>query len=168
MEVSMSKKKHENIIDMLEKIDEPLRVNIIKNECIAIFLIITVIIASFMAKSFNLFILMFIMAIIYASIYIYHGLKYLDGDVRKYTGECISMSSLTGKNKNVRKYIVIKIDEDTLLKVYNDRAYKICDLNDFISLYIPSSALFQINDNTYASNAVYYSFIQKSNTKNKH
>ena len=161
----MKEKKHENIIDMLEKIDEPLKINIIKNECVAIILVITAIIVSFMAKNFNIFLFMFFLAIVYASIFIYHGLKYLDGDVRKYTGECISISSLTGKNKNVRRYIVVKIDEETLLKVYNDRAYKICDLNDYISLYIPSSALYQINENTYASNAVYYSFIQKSSTK---
>ena len=38
-------------------------------------------------------------------------------------------------------------------------------LNDTMAVYIPSSALYQLNDNTYATNASYYFYTVKSSIK---
>ena len=66
-------------------------------------------------------------------------------------------------DKILEELKIIKLDEETLLKVYNDKARSVCEVGDVVCAYIPSSALFQVNSNTYATNAVYYCFVQETN-----
>ena len=43
--------------------------------------------------------------------------------------------------------------------------HKKSHLNDTMAIYIPSSALYQLNENTYATNSSYYFYTVKSSVK---
>lgn len=160
MEQNMKKSA---VKEKLSMIDEPLRINLVKNCILAGLLFVIGGLTAVYARSFWIFCGFAILATIYASLHIYQGLKYLDGDVLKYTGACIKKSPIMEGKKKSRKYVIIKLDEETLLKVYNDKARSVCEVGDVVCAYIPSSALFQVNSNTYATNAVYYCFVQETN-----
>lgn len=154
-----------NIVSEFYKIDEPLRINITKNLEYGFFTLIISFVFAIWSKEFKLGIAMLIAILVYSSFFIYVGLKYLDGEVKKYTGECIGISKRVRGEHVTRNYVTIKIDKDTLLRVYNDRMHKKSHLNDTMAIYIPSSAMYQLNENTYATNSAYYFYTVKSSVK---
>jgi hypothetical protein len=154
-----------NIMSEFCKIDEPLRINITKNLEYGFFTLIISFVFAIWSKEFKLCIAMLIAILVYSSFFIYVGLKYLDGEVKKYTGECIGISKRVRGEHVTRNYVTIKIDKDTLLRVYNDRMHKKSHLNDTMAIYIPSSALYQLNENTYATNSSYFFYTVKSSVK---
>ena len=163
MNKNTQKYNFSNFFNMFDMIDEPLKINLIKNFIMAILTLVIGIVTAIMSRSFTILLLFIVISLTISSISFYQALKYLDGDVLRYTGSCIKRSPRYVNKKFERKYIILKLDEETLLKIYNDKLRKKYNVGDVISVYIPSSALYQINDNTYASNAVYYSYAKRTN-----
>lgn len=72
-----------NIMSEFCKIDEPLRINITKNLEYGFFTLIISFVFAIWSKEFKLCIAMLIAILVYSSFFIYVGLKYLDGEVKK-------------------------------------------------------------------------------------
>ena len=110
-----------NIMSEFYKIDEPLRINITKNLEYGFFTLIISFVFAIWSKEFKLCIAMLIAILVYSSFFIYVGLKYLDGEVKKYTGECIGISKrVRGEHIEMHSMII------TIFCAFFEKIFNFC------------------------------------------
>lgn len=148
-------------------IDPPLGIKFAINIGTGIAFIIAAFIFAIIFKATSLFFLLSVFALIFVGMQIYRIMLCLEDKVYKITGKCVGGSEMKTrrtlfgvKEKRTleRNFIIIAIDDETIIKVYTPHSYSSwigCE----ITVYAPKNATMCTGNGEIIINNIYHMFI---------
>lgn len=147
-------------------LDEPLRKHYVISFTYALFIMILGIALAIALKNIFFFAGVSFMALLYAGLNWYQVLCFLENSAINIEGYCVENKTESYMGIK-RRFFTIRTEDERYIKVYNDKGCKKVDIDNVVIIYLPKSALFQLNEDTYKINSLYFVYVKKNRATKK-